>query len=143
MALPLFAAVISKGGGLASGLNVSGFTHAWPGTAVVRFKTDGGVGYRDASSESSTDYWFIGEPVTSIGDNVSVRLVKTAGDSLSGSWSAENTWYALTSLRDFGISVIASRDYVWTGYCEYSFDGGSTVARTSASFSITAQYIGP
>lgn len=119
--------------------NIDAQTETWPGTAYIQFNTNGTI-VTSTHAPFSVINWIGGAPITGIGTGVHIRMVRTSGYN---SMPNDDTWLEITSDRQFAVSVLGVSDETWVGYVEYSLDGGTTVAATSAQIDITAQYIGP
>ena len=74
------------------------------------------------------------------GTGVYVRANTSTGSFTHPSSEAADTWVELTSARLFGQQRTTDGSDDWNGAFEYSFDGGSNIVFTTATFSITAVY---
>ena len=114
--------------------NIGDLSVAWQGTSYLQFNTDGTL----TTPAGAAGYWVGSAASTGIGTGKYIRMVRTSGYN---SMINDNTWLEVTSNRQFAVSV-AGFDETWTGYVEYSLDGGSSVVATSVSMDIYALYIG-
>ena len=142
MAIPLIiGAILSPGGSIAGQLNTVAADYAWsaPGTARIVMQSDGVVSFQIVSSEAGTDEWIVGSPRTGVGSLFHCRFVYVSGDAMVN----DDTWLDLTSDQDVYISVAGASDQTWTGYLQFSLDGGSTVCAQTTNFGVQATYVGP